>query len=772
MATLATPVEIPTRGRTGGRRSAARTCAGDLGLAGAVVRTRDRLTSAGASVGDVAGAHRAVVHALALRIAASRGTNLDGADLLGLGRTGVFTAENAENAEQNSCLDSGLDSSLRLCICPSLHHPVSPSLRLFRSGIQAGAEARRLLGEELDRAGIDSASIPPAALGDAHEAMLGADSDGARRARGSFYTPAPVVEHVLDMALEPILGEASACDDPARALGALRICDPACGTGHFLAGAGARIARRLAQACHNGPGSDESCAVQSLSCLVGADLDPLAVQLCRIRLWIEGGGGARLAAALRSAIRQGDALLDLDLFPRDTRFDVVLGNPPFLSQLDARTARSRSEAQTLGSRFPGASMAYTDASAMFLCLGVDLCRAGGRVGMLQPQSLLSSRDAAGVRGWVLERASLTGLWLARDRVFDASVNVAAVALHVGAVRSTRVQRWIGPNFEPRPTRRVPISRLARGQTWSPVMADTIGVPCVRLARSALLEQIASAGADFRDEYYGLRGAVFEGETDREDEPISHPRLITTGLIDPLECRWGVSATRFDRRAWLRPRVDLDRLDLDGGGAGGEGGRMGAWATRRLVPKILLATQTKVLEPVVDEQGRWLPVTPTISVMPDRPEDLWLVAAVLCAPPVTAWAMARYAGAGLSPEAIRLSARQVEQIPLPTSRGAWEVAAGAARQAQRNAKDRPVLLLEVARLMCDAYRLSRRTRDRTMAWWQGRLPRRRAPCPAGEPREERHRRGETGGTRGIKEEGDTGGTPVPPEETGRRPMPPG
>ena len=94
--------------------------------------------------------------------------------------------------------------------------------------------------------------------------------------------------------------------------------------------------------------------------------------------------------------------------------------------------------------------------------------------------------------------------------------------------------------------------------------------------------------------------------------------MTVGLIDPARCLWGRRSTRFAGRVLQRPRVDLTALQ--------EAPAMARWAQARLVPKILLATQTRVLEPVVDVRGRWLPSTPAITVRPTADASIWHVAA--------------------------------------------------------------------------------------------------------------------------------------------------
>ncbi|HMK09978.1 MAG TPA: hypothetical protein VK461_00195, partial [Acidimicrobiales bacterium] len=130
---------------------------------------------------------------------------------------------------------------------------------------------------------------------------------------------------------------------------------------------------------------------------------------------------------------------------------------------------------------------------------------------------------------------------------------------------------------------------------------------------------------------------------------------------------------------------------------------------RLVPKVVVATQTRVIEAAVDESGDWLPAVPVISVVAE-PSMLWPIAAALCSPPLTAWAATRHLGAARSPTALKLSAREVRALPLPPPSPSWDAAAAALRAGD---------LLGAGRAMCDAYGVD----DQAFRWWEARLPRR-------------------------------------------------
>ncbi len=138
-----------------------------------------------------------------------------------------------------------------------------------------------------------------------------------RKTTGSYYTPASLVDCLLDTALDPVIDAATAAKaqaDAEAALLALRVVDPACGSGHFLVAAARRLAERLARIRHpdEEPSPDDRrTAMRDVvgRCLFGVDLNPMAVELCKVSLWIEALEPGRPLSFLDAHIQQGNALL-------------------------------------------------------------------------------------------------------------------------------------------------------------------------------------------------------------------------------------------------------------------------------------------------------------------------------------------------------------------------------------------------------------------------------------------------------------------------------
>lgn len=143
---------------------------------------------------------------------------------------------------------------------------------------------------------------------------LAAAAGSERKTTGSYYTPSSLIERLLDSALDPVIEEAEATDNPKAALLALRVLDPACGSGHFLIAAAHRIANRLAAVRSEDDEPDPDTLRHALRevighCVYGIDKNPMAVELCKVSLWLEAMEPGRPLNFLDHHVVCGNSLL-------------------------------------------------------------------------------------------------------------------------------------------------------------------------------------------------------------------------------------------------------------------------------------------------------------------------------------------------------------------------------------------------------------------------------------------------------------------------------
>lgn len=149
---------------------------------------------------------------------------------------------------------------------------------------------------------------------DAGTFQLGTAAGNERKTTGSYYTPTSLITELLDSALDPVVAEAAQQADPETAILDLNVIDPACGSGHFLIAAAHRIAKRLA-AIRTGDDEPAPDAVRNAlrdvigRCIHGIDLNPMAVELCKVSLWMESMEPGKPLGFLDHRIVRGNALL-------------------------------------------------------------------------------------------------------------------------------------------------------------------------------------------------------------------------------------------------------------------------------------------------------------------------------------------------------------------------------------------------------------------------------------------------------------------------------
>jgi hypothetical protein len=137
---------------------------------------------------------------------------------------------------------------------------------------------------------------------------------GVRKSTGTFYTPQPIADYLVRRTLSPLVEDAA----PHRIL-ELRIVDPAMGSGAFLVAACRYLAEAYEAAlirhggCHPGEiGGEERAAIRRTiagRCLYGVDLNPMAVQLARLSLWLATLSADRPLTFLDHRLQTGDSLL-------------------------------------------------------------------------------------------------------------------------------------------------------------------------------------------------------------------------------------------------------------------------------------------------------------------------------------------------------------------------------------------------------------------------------------------------------------------------------
>lgn len=259
---------------------------------------------------SIAAVRRGTNHAdlyCGLRVVMEKLGSAEGCPALGLPSLGSFlwsrgaAPDLVESEIANRCL---LDAVRALSL--TLHEKVYRSI-----------DYRNLGAEELGSVYESLLELHPELDVDAKTFDLRVAAGHERKTTGSYYTPSSLVQCLLDSALDPLLEEAArkpAANEAEAAILSLKVCDPACGSGHFLIAAAHRMARRLAAVRSGEEEPSPGYLRQALRdvighCIYGVDLNPMAVELCKVSLWMEALEPGKPLSFLDHRIQCGNSLL-------------------------------------------------------------------------------------------------------------------------------------------------------------------------------------------------------------------------------------------------------------------------------------------------------------------------------------------------------------------------------------------------------------------------------------------------------------------------------
>jgi uncharacterized protein (DUF433 family) len=140
-----------------------------------------------------------------------------------------------------------------------------------------------------------------------------------RSSSGSHYTPEELVKPLIVHSLDYIIADKLKEVDPEKGLLSITVCDVACGSGHILLSAARRIGFELARVRSNEDQPTPSAlrvAVRDVikNCIYGVDFNPLAVELCKVALWLEAHEPGQPLNFLDHHIKNGNAIVGLAHF--------------------------------------------------------------------------------------------------------------------------------------------------------------------------------------------------------------------------------------------------------------------------------------------------------------------------------------------------------------------------------------------------------------------------------------------------------------------------
>jgi hypothetical protein len=443
--------------------------------------------------------------------------------------------------------------------------------------LPSGEEGPHLTAAERERlaraASEDWSTTHPFVLGTLLEATAGS---GERHARGAHYTPeASILEHVVrPTLLDPLrarLRESSTVDDLLalhEAVAGVRVLDPACASGNFLYVACRELARfeasLLSKMKESGAGAGRIRV--SARQFFGIDIDPLAVELCRLtlalaeNLWRARGleAPAPRLDDLAANVRCDDAL-----FCAWPAADLILGNPPFLSKNKMQQELGPSYVRRVRERYPGVP-GRADYCVYWFRRAHDELPPGGRAGLVGTNTIRQNFSRAGGLDHVVGRGgTITEAVSTMEWPGDAVVHVSIVNWVKGEAPGPKRLSWQRDGeregrWETAMLRRIPASLSASVDVTS---------------ASPLRANVAS-GACFQGQTHGHEGFLLSageaGEMMRaapENAEVVFPYLVGEELLtapNGRPSRWVIDfhpRDQHEARRYEAPFRRVERLVL-------------------------------------------------------------------------------------------------------------------------------------------------------------------------------------------------------------------
>jgi type I restriction-modification system DNA methylase subunit len=301
-----------------------------------------------------------------------------------------------------------------------------------------------------------------------------------------------------------------------------------------------------------------------------------------------------------------------EVFREKGGFDIVVANPPYVSALEFSRIYSDELREQLNARFDSATGAY-DLFVLFMEQGIRLCRNVGHMAFITPNKYLAAKYASGLRGWLLQHASLEGLLdVSPIRVFKEAAVYPVVSLFCrdgGASESVQVLLPLSREAEEFDLSGYVISdvpskwlRMLPENIWGFLLSKHVKLLPKITAHADSLAQMGEVSATSTAAEADQYGASFS-----EKPGGDGLKVINTGTIDRYITLWGMRQMTHAGKRFLTPYMSPKKAGVN---------------SRRLAiyrsPKIVFAKMARVCEGAIDVAGDFASVNTNCFYNP-RPD---------------------------------------------------------------------------------------------------------------------------------------------------------
>ena len=443
--------------------------------------------------------------------------------------------------------------------------------------------------------------------------------DEKRRDTGAHYTPRILCTFTIQQAVSRILPENPSSKD----ILALRVCDPAMGSGAFLIAVLRQLSDLLVEAWRREGKRNTDIKAQAKiliaeTCLFGVDINPRATQLAQLSIWLEVGRSDFSLDCLESRLLTGNALLDSrsgefdagensfawrEQFPtvflgEKKGFDIIVGNPPFINCIRGRL--DPFVKAFIKKRYPIIT-GSADLSYYFLELSTEIIHENGIIGLILPRV---SMGAKALRRFRMDanRPKPFLMYSAEHYDFFYNADIKTVIYILGNAQSTLVSNAVLPtknNWYSIPLENPEWWESYQGNWWIQfsLTCSREEMPETKGAKALKALGFEVHGGLTTDDFYQLQV---------EESPYGAGlKLLTSGGIDPNQSFWGKEGNyqKFRKQNFRFPRIVKGEYSCS----------LERKLERSRRPKIIVANLTKELEAFLDVKGEYQGATATQTI---------------------------------------------------------------------------------------------------------------------------------------------------------------
>ena len=264
-----------------------------------------------------------------------------------------------------------------------------------------------------------------------------------RRDTGSYYTPDYIVNYIVKETLKPLCHGKSSFE-----IKMLQICDPAMGSGHFLVSALNYITDEYMKALYReSSGNVERTPTEAKRdilnrCIFGVDINPRAVKLAKMSLWLESAHPKAKLERLDDQLTECDSLIEENPWPEysgisQSGFDAIVGNPPYVSEVRGnKDLFKKYKENELTSEYYESKM---DLFYFFICRGLDFIKPGGSICTIIEQYWMTRSNVKRLHKKIYADSTIIeNLNFGSNIIFDEAPGVHSTILHLKKDKSPEV----------------------------------------------------------------------------------------------------------------------------------------------------------------------------------------------------------------------------------------------------------------------------------------------------------------------------------------------